>query len=285
MLSESRTALAVERAAAERLARLKGSDVLRDDHPAYVKAIEHNLIDGVTRDDFSDDLAGMGGGPLRAIGGTPDEVCAAHSSLALCVNTFAPFRRTPSHLSLLGRDGFDCTRFCKRLRTGMGEDAHPLSFFAMRADEIVAVEASFEETLKPKRASFTESMAGAVEELAEGPWLSMYRSLSRAPGRFRLLDAATLVRQYFGLKRSLRDEPSKKALLYLFWEPRNWNRIEEFSQHRFEVVSFAIGVAGGDVGFEAMSFEELWSYWERESAWPGARAHVSALRARYDFEI
>lgn len=285
MLSESRTALAVERAAAERLAGLRGRDALRDDHPSYAKTIEGNLIDGVSRDDFSDDLVDSGAGALRAIGGTPEEMCAAHSSLALAVNTFAPFRRDPSRLAMPGMGRFACARFSKKLRTGMGEEAHPLAFYAIGPEDVAAVEVVFGETLRPKRASFSESMTGPVEELAEGPWLSMYSSLVRSPGRFRLLDAATLVRQYLGLKRSLRDEPAEKTLLYLFWEPRNWRRIEEYSQHRFETVSFSIGVAGGDIRFEAMSFDELWSCWEREPTWPGAASHTASLRARYDFDI
>ncbi|MBN2565789.1 MAG: hypothetical protein JXB46_08765 [Candidatus Eisenbacteria bacterium] len=285
MLSESRTALAVERAAAEQLARLAGGSVLRDDHPSYTKTIEDNLIDGVRREDFSDDLMDSDAGALRSIGGTPEEMCAVHSSLALAVNTFAPFRRSPSDLLIPGMGRFACSRFSKKLRTGIGEEAHPLAFYAIGPNDIAAVEVVFGESLRPKRASFSESMAGAVEELAEGPWLAMHDSLVKSPGRFRLLDAATLVRQYLGLKRSLRDEPARKTLLYLFWEPRNWRRVEEYSQHRFETVSFCIGVAGGDIRFEAMSFDELWSHWERESTWPEARSHAASLRARYDFEI
>lgn len=269
---------------ASRLAAMRGRDVLREDRPEFVRTLEANLGPCVVRDDFASDFAGEESGRIASSGGV-HELCAVHSSAALAVNTFGPFRRSPQCLRLAGRSMFTAACFGKRLRTGLGGAPPFIDFYAYGAQGIVAVEGRFTETVSRKRAGFSSSYARLVSELADTRWTEVYDLLCREPARYAHLDAARLVRHYLGIRHSLRDEPQPKALLYVFWEPENWPEVREFALHRREVLRFSMSVTGGDVEFSAMSYSELWNAWESEGVWDGREKQLAYLRERYDFPI
>ena len=70
------------------------------------------------------------------------------------------------------------------------------------------------------------------------------------------------------------------TLLYLYWEPQNAGDYPVFEEHRSETAAFAERVAGSDLAFEAMTYNDLWSSWE-ETAAPWLGAHLRDLRSRY----
>jgi len=285
MAQEPRLTLSIAHAAAARLAAGLPSAKFRDGYPAYVRDIDDNLIAGVTRHDFADDLLGGDGVEFAEIGARPPRFCAAHSSAAIAVNTFAPFRRTPERLAFAGHSGFALARFGKRLSTGLTGAPPPLAFYAAGPSGIVAVEGVFTEPLVQKFASFTLDYDRAMAEIDDPPWNEMYASLQKAPKRFRRLDAAQLVMHYLGLHYSLQDEPAAKTLVYLYWEPTNAEDVAEFREHRYEVLTFSVAVSGSDVPFVSMSYPELWERWEDEASWAGAAEHVERLRERYLFAL
>jgi hypothetical protein len=69
------------------------------DKKGYVSDASQNLIEGVHLSDFEADLRQGDGNELEG------KFRAAHSSSALAVNTFAPFKAKPAELRLLGAGG------------------------------------------------------------------------------------------------------------------------------------------------------------------------------------
>jgi hypothetical protein len=274
-----------EAAATERLASLKGTTIFRTTPPGYTERHEQNLILGVTNQDFWDDLKGGDGAELDPTSGGPAKFCAAYSSSALTVNTFAPFRHAPSRLKLAGYGNFRTARFEKKCPTGLPGKAPNLDFFASGLEANVGVESKFLETLTPKMVKFSARYALAIEQEAEPTWRAMYQRLLAHPTRFNHLDAAQLVKHYLGLRHSLRGREGPQVLVYLFWEPRNAEEIPEFREHRGEVARFSEEVKGSEVRFVALSYPQLWEIWATLSGWVGIFAHVEALRQRYDFVI
>ena len=77
------------------------------------------------------------------------------------------------------------------------------------------------------------------------------------PRHYKFLDVAQLVKHAFGIERTF---PEKElTLLYLFWEPSNADAFAPFQQHRAEIVQLAARVDAGPVGFQAMSYGDLWA--------------------------
>jgi hypothetical protein len=270
---------------AARVADIAGRDAMRVEYPSYVRALRYNLAPGIEAGDFHGDFEGADGGELVSSGGRPEKLCAVHSSAALVVNTFAPYRRAPESLSLVGRTGFAFACFEKKLRTGLGGTPPNLDFYAIGDEAVVAVESKFTEVLSKKTANFSESYSRAIAELADARWSDMFHSLCAERLRFRYVDAAQLVKHYLGIRHSLADEEVPKALVYLFWEPTNWPEVPAYSQHRGEVLEFSMAVAGGAVEFTAMSYAELWNAWEADGVWSGAEERLEYLRKRYLFAV
>jgi hypothetical protein len=258
---------------------------MRAEYPSYVRELTDNLAPGIEVGDFRADFEGADGGELVSSGGRPEKLCAVHSSAALAVNTFAPYRRAPESLSLVGRSGFTYACFEKKLRTGLGGTPPNLDFYAIGDEAVVAVESKFTEVLSKKAANFSESYSRAISELADDRWAEMFHSLCAEPLRFHYIDAAQLVKHYLGIRHSLADEDVPKALVYLFWEPSNWPEVEAYSRHRSEVLEFSMAVAGGAVEFTAMSYSELWGAWEADGRWAGVEQRLEYLRERYVFDV
>ena len=78
--------------------------------------VRYNLIEGVKAEDFAEDLACAAGNELVSQDGKPEKFCAAHSSSALVVNSFGPFRNHPERLSWAGTVIAPSTRSPNRMQ-------------------------------------------------------------------------------------------------------------------------------------------------------------------------
>jgi len=268
-----------------RLLELKGDAILRSNYPHYTRDVDDNLIPGVRRADFWDDLERANGSELQDTADRPPKFCAAHSSSALAVNSFGPFRHAPQRLSLAGETGYSKAEFEFKCPTGLGGTPPNLDFYAESPNKVVAVESKFTEPLTHKPARFADSYNRAVANLADPMWQQVYKTLKDNPYRFKHLDAAQLVKHYLGVRHHLEHLDTVKMLLYIFWEPVNSDEILEFRLHRDEIAKFSRWVAGSNVQFLAISYLELWDGWVRETHWDGMRLHVQNLNDRYKFVI
>jgi hypothetical protein len=245
------------------------------DSGGYASRLEDNLIKGVCRSHFETDYrAGAG----RELGG---KMRAAHSSAALVVNTFAPWRDRAEQMTIAGLRGFSTLRFEAVYPTGLGGTPPHLDV-AVEGACTVAVESKLVEYLTPKIATFSPAYDTIRDCRSNSPWFGLIPKLRDNPAAYRYLDAAQLVKHALGLMRGC----PQAVLVYLYWEPRNWREVREFREHREEIAHLQRSIGVTTPAFHAMTYGQLWEEWlsdEESDGWVGN--HVDRLRQRYDFAI
>ena len=247
------------------------------DEQGYTASFAENVVSSVRVTDFEADLTqGSGdefGGKFRA----------AHSSSALAVNCFAPFKRNLSDLRVCGVDGFTSLHFEKKCPTGLRGTPPNLDVLLERTDRVIAIESKCTEYLSPHAARFSSAyLTGIRDSRRESVWYRELLRLVDAPQAFRWLDAAQLLKHALGLMHCYRDRPV--TLLYLYWEPLNAADYPLLGDHRRDTAEFGERVAGAQLDFDAMSYNELWSTWD-EATPRWLSAHLGDLRPRYSVEI
>jgi hypothetical protein len=226
------------------------------------------------------DFGSGAGGELHATVDRRPKLHSAHSSSALAVSTFGSFLDMIGALEVAGTASFEALRFEAKLPTGVRGTPPHLDVVATGAAGRLAVESKCTEYLAPKLASFSD----AYERLAatmDPSWRALYELLLRQPGHFRLLDAAQLVKHYWGLSNTRAG--GTDVLLYIYWEPLDADAHETFAEHRDEVEEFSGRVGDPDCRFVALSYRELWQRWTRAGGWHAE--HVAAQRRRYGVSV
>ena len=280
MASVSSTALSACYSALRRgLLRSSPQAVL--DKNGYVSEIRQNLIEGVYLSDFETDVRQGDGNELKS------KFRAAHSSTALAVNTFAPFKRNETNkaaLRLPNGSDFVHLQFERKCSAGiLGRKPPNLDFVAEGPNSVVAIESKCTEHLSEHIAAFSSAYDEEIlDERRESTWFREMHRLLDHPQTYRWLNAAQLVKHAFGLSLTFRGQVV--TLLYLFWEPTNPDQYSEFAEHREEIDRFAESVAGSMPRFSAMSYPELWKCWDTYSE-PDWLTHVARLRARYEIDV
>jgi hypothetical protein len=244
------------------------------DSQGYVKELIHNLLPGVNLDDFENELDVGSGDELK------NKFRAVHSSAALVVNTFAPFKKDPSGLNLGGVQGFRSIGFEQKLSTGLGGTPPNLDLMAENETDVIAVESKLLEYFAPKKPSFTKSYRKERLPQAEDRWLTLMERLRDSAPKY--LDVAQLIKHYFGLRKTLKYTKRNITLFYLFWEPENSSKSDLFQKHRDELSEFATEVADTSIRFVYQSYAELWSEWIAEGIF---ETHVEKLQARYNIKL
>ncbi len=205
---------------------------------------------------------------------------APHSSAALVVNTFEPWRTNLEHLELAGFRFFRTIAFEKRCPTGLPGTPPHLDLVVEATETVVAVESKCTEYFKPQVPRFKPSYHTLAAKYGTRSW---FRYVTNGAARPQHLDVAQLVKHWLGLCQAHPDQPV--TLLYVYWEPKNWRAVPECRRHRDEIQEFAAGVAGDAVRFAAISYAELWAKWEQRVAAPWVTDHITSLRDRYAVAI
>ncbi|NEX48715.1 PGN_0703 family putative restriction endonuclease [Pseudotabrizicola algicola] len=244
------------------------------DDNGYASDFRGNLLPIVLPEDFEADLSAGDGNELQS------KFRAAHSSSALAVNCFAPFRRRIGDLVMSDSAAFDHLQFERKCPTGLRGGRSPnLDVLLSGPTEVVGIESKLTEYLVRHRAAFSPAYAQQIRDdrRDHGYFREMLR-LNDAPDSYVWLDAAQLIKHAFGLAHTFRDRPT--TLLYLFWEPQNPDECPEFAAHRAEIAAFAERVSGAGPSFVAMSYPELWKTWALTGPeW--LTKHLAELQARY----
>lgn len=254
-------------------------------YDAYASSVEANLLDGVPFEDLRQAFDDGKGQELHGDATHPAKMAAIYSSSALVLNSFGPWYRDPSHVVVNRQRGFKTMTFEAQVSHGLKRTSPHLDLLLDADDRVLAIESKCLEYLylRRKPAQFAPAYDTIVDPRAQSPWFRHIAVLRENSAHYRYLDAAQLIKHYLGLSHS---EPTKSlTLLYLFWEPCNWQKYDAFRQHRAEIQAFNDVVAGDPVRFEALSYNELWASWERlkTPAWlPG---HLQRLKARYSVEL
>ncbi|HRY26634.1 MAG TPA: hypothetical protein P5558_19860 [Geminicoccaceae bacterium] len=200
------------------------------------------------------------------------------SAAAMALNSFLVWRERPRDLRLGERNGFTELRFAARCPTGVRGTPPYLDLIAANGEALVTVTARGPEYLARKPSRLARAYADiSLPEAMQG-WQALLQDLLDEPGRFRHVDAASLVKNAIGIFRTF---PGHRAtLLYLFWEPESAEALD-FHRHRVELQTILQQVDGSAVTLQAQSFAELWHDWERRFDTPWLRAMVAELRERY----
>lgn len=254
------------------------------DEQGYVLSRTHNLLAGVRMEDFETELADGAGGELVATTHAKPKFHAVHSSAALTVNCFAPFKRNLQDLSILGEAGFEHLEFERKFNTGLRSPAH-LDVVVTNARSIICLETKFTETFTKHTANFGVSYKKRHERWCS-VWVAQMESL-QAHSQYEYLDAAQVVKHALGIGRS--SQKIKPKLFYLYWHPVDAEQCEycanQHVKHQKEIKEFARAVAGATPSFYAMSYHELWAEWERNNPPAWLKSHIKNLRARYDVKL
>ena len=259
------------------------------DHPSYVATLPDNLLSRVELQDFEEDLRN-GGGELdwRSDGRSPPKFQAAYSSSALAVNTFSPFRRRMTDLTICNLNGFESLRFEARLPNGAGM---PNLDVLCQGSTAVAIESKCVEYLRtgetaearrhdpdvPFKPAYKD-----VEHLLDKQFGDLYKLINANFGAFAPVGVAQLVKHYLGIKNTIGDRPA--ILVYLFWEPSDRDKYPVFAHHRQQVDRLCGLLLGTSVKFIAKSYQQLWQEMARAPA-PWVAEHVAELRRRYDVPL
>lgn len=249
------------------------------DEKGYADTFRDTLLPLVSVEDFEADLDAGDGNELET------KFRAAHSSSALAVNCFAPFRTRVDDLGMPMGSGFADLRFERKCPTGLrGGRAPNLDVVLSGPDHVVGVESKLTEYLTRHRAIFSPAYAKQIrDKRRDGGYFREMLRLMEAPETYVWLDAAQLIKHAFGLARTFPDQ--EVTLLYLYWEPANAERSPEFARHRDEIAAFAERIAGSTPTFAALSYPELWQFWQQSGPADWLVRHLGDLRARYSVTL
>lgn len=201
---------------------------------------------------------------------------------AMALNSFLPWRDIPERLRFAGHGPFSDLRFLARCPTGVRGTPPILELLANKGADLVAVSARGADYLAHKPARLAPAYEAMTWPEAMAGWQRLMSLLEAEPGRYRHLDAISLLKNAIGLARTF--PGYRVTLVYLFWEPESADALA-FHRHRSEIKSVAEMVAGSRVAFSSLSFEELWAAWERSHREPWLREMVAEWRARYAVAI
>ena len=239
----------------------------------YVESARDNLVPGVRLEDFEADVRSGAGAELKG------KFRAVHSSTALAVNVFGPFRRMIADLVLPGVGPFSCLEFERRCPTGLRGTPPHLDVLLQGSQDVVGIESKLTEPLAKHRASFEPAYRENIrDERRESAWFAEMLRLEQEPEPFYWLDVAQLVKHAFGLARTFPHDPV--TLFYIYWEPSGAEPFPELVEHRSEIKAFSERVAGSRPRFRAISYPELWYCWSQAPPeW--LEIHIENLLARY----
>lgn len=199
------------------------------DDKGYAADFRDILLPMVSPEDFEADLSAGNGNELQT------KFRAVHSSSALAVNAFAPFRRRIGELALLDHRGFSSLAFEQKCPTGLRRGTPPnLDVLVSGESGVVGIESKLTEYLTSHRARFSPAYAEQIQDgrREQGYFREMLR-LIEEPVSYVWLDAAQLIKHAFGLARTKSERPA--TLLYLYWEPANPSASPVFAEHRREI--------------------------------------------------
>jgi hypothetical protein len=214
------------------------------------------------------------------------------SSAALAANAFGPFLGDGAHLlpALPGlAEDFPATQV--RLEARMpfpwrGGRTPWLDALVTTRTALIGIESKRYEPFRGKAAPhFSKTYGRDLFGNRMTGFHAVRTALTTGSLVYRTLDAAQLVKHAYGLRTAVHGSAPglRPHLVYLHAEPMAWVdgtpiAVDLLDCHRQEVADFAARVAGDEVGFSAMSYQDLLASWQGISA---LEHHRQALRDHF----
>jgi hypothetical protein len=207
---------------------------------------------------------------------------AVHSSTALCVNNFAPFKQYLNKFLFLENSDFSEASFEKKLPTGISTPN--LDFYLESSKVIIGFESKFTEILNKKFPNYNDNLKKYLNR----------NELHYLPREFNkliqyyiyyqdelYLDVSQLIKHSIGLIRSSHSKSVQPGLVYIYWQPVNWYDFELYRKHESEIREFKNQIEKY-VQFTPLSYLEFWKLYEFNSLF---RSHIKMVKNRYEIFI
>ena len=271
----------VKRAIRRQFLQIRPEVVL--DSSGYTRTIEDNLVEGVRVGDFEADLRGGGGGELESSCGKKPKFYAVHSSSALAVNCFAPFKRCLSDLYILSGTNYKKIKFEEKCPTGLRGTPPHLDIVVKNNKTVIGIESKLTESLDVHMECFSSRYETERNNCWCDVWFKHMKFMQENKERYKYLNAAQLIKHAFGIRNTFPGNETK--LLYLYWEPTNAGQYQNFTDHQNEINDFYEKIDGSMPSFHFMSYLDLWNKWDNNATPDWLKDHVKNLRARYEIKI
>jgi hypothetical protein len=251
------------------------------DEKGYFKSSnpKDNLLETSNWDEIRNELNGGAGNELTS------KFCAVHSSSALCVNNFALFKEKLNDFNWLDCSGFLKATFEKRQPTGLGGTPPHLDFYLENTDTVIGVESKFTEYFTRKLPNHKKNLGKYSDKeklnyLPEGFNKCIIKHYEQ-DAEDKHLDIAQLIKHAIGLINNNKKKKKRLKLVYIYWQPCNWENYAECKQHRKEIEDFRNRI-GKFIKFIPMAYNDLWNEFEDNEIF---RNHILKVKERYCFDL
>lgn len=275
----------MDRGQASKIINLHCLDLgLKTDSIGYLKTSEENLISPFSNwNSIKEEINKGQGSELKPNQYGLISFNAVHSSSALCVNAFAPFK-LDLNFPFAGFTGVKVLSFEKKLPTGISTPN--LDLYLETENEMVGVESKFIEILSsklPNEGGNLEAYINRIEGLnfqSEQYELLMKHYLATTNKMY--LDVAQLLKHILGLLNSKNNPKElKPVLVYIYWMPNNWRRFREYRQHEREVQEFT-QLIKQFIDFRSFNYSDFMESQIGVFKWT---THIERWKKRYEIDL
>lgn len=262
------------------------------DGKGYVNSNEENLIDQFDNwDEIKNEIEGGHGGELKPDSNGVIKFNAVHSSSALVVNNFAPFKKHRNDFTFLNYSDFTEVSFEKQLPTRISTPN--LDLYLETKYEIIGFESKFTEYLSPKRPNHdgnlkkyqNRSELNYLPKAFHNDLIQYYIGITDK----LYLDVAQLIKHGIGLLNKAQSKYQfilnvmlvQPVLVYIYWQPNNWYNFELFRKHADEIEDFKKRIKPF-LTFIPLSYLDFWKAFENDRIFGD---HIRKVKERYLIDI
>jgi hypothetical protein len=228
------------------------------------------------------DLSQGGGNELQS-----GKFNSISSSSALGINAFGVFYE-PQFMTwpTIESEKFTNPAFEKKLSNGLRGTNPNLDVFFENHNSVLAIECKFLETLTVKKPKFSDQYLNIKDNRRNSKWFQLMNEIINGNIGFRYLDAAQLIKHYFGLAHEYADSNLDLEIGYVFWEPDENGDVpvpvvDLYAEHRKECQRFAKLVDGDVVKFSFYSYFELIAFWREDGVRDELKEHFELFVKKY----
>jgi hypothetical protein len=252
----------------------------------HTKIFDDNLLGSLSeaqRGKLRAELEGGAGGELQATSTGKRPAHAPYSSATLAINAFGPWLGREGELRIAGLAGFEGPLAIEsKQQIAHGGGVANLDVLLRGPDLVVGVESKLTETLAPHHpVSWRDPYWSAeMATLLDDRWRAAFEDSLHGRWQPSHLGVEQLIKHALAI-RSRFPDPTRRHLVYVFWEPEDGDAFGEVRAHREEVAQLAARLVGADPCFHPLTYAALLEEWEGIAD----PRHLEELRARYAVSI
>jgi len=234
----------------------------------YVSSIEENLIPGISKDMFFNELNNGKGKELES------KFLSIASSAALAVNNFALIRKYKEHFIFEHMTNFTEAGFEKEFSTDLRGIKPQLDFYLENENTVIGFESKFLEYFQETTVTFSESYNNLA--YLDKIWFEL---IEKYNGKKMTLDVAQLMKHAFGIINQSLKLNKKGILVFIYWLPLNYKDIETCRALLEQIDELSCNFKKQkQIEFKTISYLDFWDTY-RNDLYLGK--HVQNMISRY----